>query len=567
MADTNTTQPSAVEALRDRIGDVLADHMGEDPSEDMIDAVLDALAASQEAPKADSPEDLFEQYVLDGIARSPEPLRELGEYLTRVLDEDQWPTAERLLLQLATATPTPPASQGDAAPAGDAPKGWPTRDDDSQWYVNDDTSSVNIDFSDFAGFPTLSILCKADGHVFVIGAGRSAPVDSPDALAILREVFTAAPAGDAVRELVVEAIEDVGRGADVYIASKIVAKKIIEAIAAAPAPAVEREACQECEGYEAQGVFCAACGTDWSEQGRVCKACKNTPRTDSDFCTPCEDAGMTEVAPPAEAREPAPAVLEAVAWLHTIQQGGGEHDQALSFAPDNFPLGDELGFRSLGAVPLFTQPPSDAEPFGWYLAEDWLGWKKGYTFRARPTGGPTTTAPFIPLYVAPTEAAAVGLEMAAWSERLSGPHDNRTVRRLLLDWAKRLTTAQPQATPPTPAADDMPFGRLLELALCCDPWPADEANHAAVEAWLNALARAEGFASWVDAYHKLDRAAVIPTPTGDAGLRRAARGVEAWWLAEGMHQSPGGAPACIFDLRQQLNRWTDETAALEVPRG
>lgn len=48
------------------------------------------------------PEDRFEQFVAAAIARSREPLRELGEYLTRVLDEHQWPTADRLLLQLAT---------------------------------------------------------------------------------------------------------------------------------------------------------------------------------------------------------------------------------------------------------------------------------------------------------------------------------------------------------------------------------------------------------------------------------------------------------------------------------
>ena len=144
---------------------------------------------------------------------------------------------------------------------------------------------------------------------------------------------------------------------------------------------------------------------------------------------------------------------EAVAWLHTIQQGGGEHDQALSFAPDNFPLGDELGFRSLGVVPLFAQPPSDTEPFGWYLAEDWNGWRKGYTFRTRPTGSATNTAPFIPLYARSDEAFTIGMEMAAWSERLSGPHDSRKVRQLLAGWAERLQTiTPPSASPSAPAS-------------------------------------------------------------------------------------------------------------------
>jgi len=44
----------------------------------------------------------FEQYVAAGIANSPAPLRELGKYLASVLDEDKWPIADRLLLQLAT---------------------------------------------------------------------------------------------------------------------------------------------------------------------------------------------------------------------------------------------------------------------------------------------------------------------------------------------------------------------------------------------------------------------------------------------------------------------------------
>lgn len=194
---------------------------------------------------------------------------------------------------LIAAAPTPPASQGDAA--------WP--EVGSMWlHANGSRYTVTghaNDDSSRADYPPVVLYRGEDGRHW------AKPLAEWHRSRTLIAQDDAAPAGEAVWELVVEAIEDVGRGADVYIASKIVAKKIIEAIAAAPAPAVEREACQECKGYEAQGVFCAACGTDWSEQGRVCKTCKNTPRTDSDFCTPCEDAGMTEVSPPAEAREPA----------------------------------------------------------------------------------------------------------------------------------------------------------------------------------------------------------------------------------------------------------------------
>lgn len=65
-------------------------------------AVGDAVASA----------DRFEQFVAAGIARSPAPLRELGEYLASVLGEDEFPQADRLLLQLATA---PPVAVGDAA--------------------------------------------------------------------------------------------------------------------------------------------------------------------------------------------------------------------------------------------------------------------------------------------------------------------------------------------------------------------------------------------------------------------------------------------------------------------
>lgn len=56
-----------------------------------------------------SAEDRFEQFVQAEIARSPNALRELGEYLGNVLDEDKFPTANRLLLQLATEHAAPHA--------------------------------------------------------------------------------------------------------------------------------------------------------------------------------------------------------------------------------------------------------------------------------------------------------------------------------------------------------------------------------------------------------------------------------------------------------------------------
>lgn len=68
------------------------------------------------APKAEiaiaanaggQPEVEAEHFIQAAIDRAPEPLRRLGEFLGRVLDEDQWKTAERLLLSISAAhTPT-----------------------------------------------------------------------------------------------------------------------------------------------------------------------------------------------------------------------------------------------------------------------------------------------------------------------------------------------------------------------------------------------------------------------------------------------------------------------------
>lgn len=49
-----------------------------------------------------------EQFIQAAIDSAPEPLRRLGEYLTRVLDEDEWATAERMLLAVASVIKLPP---------------------------------------------------------------------------------------------------------------------------------------------------------------------------------------------------------------------------------------------------------------------------------------------------------------------------------------------------------------------------------------------------------------------------------------------------------------------------
>jgi hypothetical protein len=77
-------------------------------------AMLAAAPAAPQVAGVDSPEDRFEQFLQAEIARSPDALQELGSYLADVLDEDKFPRANRLLLQLATSfsAPAAPASEG-----------------------------------------------------------------------------------------------------------------------------------------------------------------------------------------------------------------------------------------------------------------------------------------------------------------------------------------------------------------------------------------------------------------------------------------------------------------------
>lgn len=65
----------------------------------------------------------------------------------------------------------------------------------------------------------------------------------------------------------------------------------------------------------------------------------------------------TAQAAPASADNPSTAGAEPVAYLHQVVCGDGEPDQALSFAPDNFPLAGTLGYRSISHQPLFLAAP------------------------------------------------------------------------------------------------------------------------------------------------------------------------------------------------------------------
>lgn len=44
-------------------------------------------------------------FIDEAVDKAPEPLRRLGVWLSQILDEDQWKTADRMLLAAATAPP------------------------------------------------------------------------------------------------------------------------------------------------------------------------------------------------------------------------------------------------------------------------------------------------------------------------------------------------------------------------------------------------------------------------------------------------------------------------------
>jgi hypothetical protein len=59
-------------------------------------------AAPDRTPAGEGPHEMFEHFVQEAISNSPEPLQELGKFLADRLDEDDWKTADRLLLAAAT---------------------------------------------------------------------------------------------------------------------------------------------------------------------------------------------------------------------------------------------------------------------------------------------------------------------------------------------------------------------------------------------------------------------------------------------------------------------------------
>lgn len=72
--------------------------------------------ADLEARLARVLEDEAEHFIQAAIDRAPEPLRRLGEWLSKVLDEDQWATAERMLLGAATQPARVPSREDGSRP-------------------------------------------------------------------------------------------------------------------------------------------------------------------------------------------------------------------------------------------------------------------------------------------------------------------------------------------------------------------------------------------------------------------------------------------------------------------
>jgi hypothetical protein len=64
--------------------------------------LITALRAQPQAREEASSEDQAEEFIQAAINSAPEPLKKLGEFLTTVLDEADWATADGYLLALAT---------------------------------------------------------------------------------------------------------------------------------------------------------------------------------------------------------------------------------------------------------------------------------------------------------------------------------------------------------------------------------------------------------------------------------------------------------------------------------
>lgn len=50
---------------------------------------------------------------------------------------------------------------------------------------------------------------------------------------------------------------------------------------------------------------------------------------------------------------------------------------------------------------------------------------------------------------------------------------------------------------------DYQFRAMLDLLMCCDPWPVDTEGHQAIIiGWITVEASKRGYDNWIEAYHE-----------------------------------------------------------------
>lgn len=110
---------AAVEAAADAIAAHLSLNVGTVSAADFGPTVVydkqpapPSASAIREAA-AERPEDRAEAFIQAAVDSAPDPLRRLGEWLANKLDEDDWRTAERMLLGAATASRPVPHQGGE----------------------------------------------------------------------------------------------------------------------------------------------------------------------------------------------------------------------------------------------------------------------------------------------------------------------------------------------------------------------------------------------------------------------------------------------------------------------
>jgi hypothetical protein len=139
------------------------------------------------------------------------------------------------------------------------------------------------------------------------------------------------------------------------------ARALLSRAKAAPAAPVQTADVQRYQRLRILGA--APGGSKQLDAGTVLRFQNLDDFVDADIAAyPSRGEASESVAAPVQAEQ---AQAEPVAYLHQVVSGDGEPDQALSFAPDNFPLARTLGYRSLSHQPLYAAPvaalPAQAE--------------------------------------------------------------------------------------------------------------------------------------------------------------------------------------------------------------